>query len=199
MNTRRLVFTLGLIWIGLVGTGTFVFNNYVNDPGDSGNKVRSWPADSGLKRTPQSLSLLVFLHPECSCSQATLGELDRILVRAPKNLKTYVIFIRPQDWKKEETKTSLWKHAKKIPGVQVILDLEGKEAGLFGARTSGHTLVYNQEGQLLFAGGITGSRGHMGDNIGQASVSEILRNQSPSVTETHVFGCGLFSPQGKGS
>jgi len=85
--------------------------------------------------------------------------------------------------------------ARLIPGVRVILDPDGKLARRFGVETSGHTLVYGADGKLLFAGGITSSRGHLGDNAGFAAVLEIITNRSiqSARTTTPVFGCELFN------
>jgi glyoxylase-like metal-dependent hydrolase (beta-lactamase superfamily II) len=39
--------------------------------------------------------------------------------------------------------------------------------------TSGHVLVYDRSGKLLFSGGIAGARGQEGDNTGSAAASEL--------------------------
>jgi hypothetical protein len=46
---------------------------------------------------------------------------------------------------------------------------------------------------LIFSGGLTGSRGHAGDNAGRASVIALLDHGTPSRRSTSVFGCSLFS------
>jgi hypothetical protein len=43
----------------------------------------------------------------------------------------------------------------------------------------------------MFQGGITGARGHEGDNAGQAAVIELVAGGRPSVRQTRVFGCAL--------
>ena len=65
----------------------------------------------------------------------------------------------------------------------------------FGVQTSGHTLVYGPDGSLLFSGGITGSRGHLGDNRSFAAVSRIITNHSIQLARTTapVFGCELLN------
>ena len=75
----------------------------------------------------------------------------------------------------------------------VVRDDEGLEAERFGASTSGQTVVYDSEGELLFTGGITGARGHAGDNLGRESVLELLNRGKAERSWTSVFGCRLFA------
>ena len=102
------------------------------------------------------------------------------------------IFVKPADFGDAWEKTDLWNSATDIPGVNVTTDDQGVEARLFGSETSGQVALYSAEGQLLFSGGITGARGHSGDNDGRtAIVCPILATGKTSKTETPVFGCAL--------
>ena len=74
-------------------------------------------------------------------------------------------------------------------------DVEKYEARLFEARTSGHVVLYDAGGRLLFSGGITRARGHVGDNYGRQQVSSLLRNHTVRVADGPVFGCPLEDPQ----
>ncbi len=75
-------------------------------------------------------------------------------------------------------------------GAARSIDLTG-EAARFGARTSGFVVVYDATGSLRYAGGITGSRGHAGDNVGRRTVERILAGESERDLDHPVFGCGL--------
>ena len=90
-------------------------------------------------------------------------------------------------------KTNLWYDAKAIPGVEVMKDQDGSEARLFQAFTSGQTLLYDSKGHLVFNGGITGSRGHSGDNAGRKAIISLVTEGKANRTNTFVFGCSLFS------
>ena len=80
----------------------------------------------------------------------------------------------------------------KIPGLRVIRDQGGSEARRFAIEGSGHVLLYAPFREVAFQGGITGSRGHEGDNVGRSAiVSFILDGHSP-VSHTPVFGCSLL-------
>jgi hypothetical protein len=63
--------------------------------------------------------------------------------------------------------------------------------------------LYDREGQLVYAGGITAARGKNGGNAGRSILLEWLADGQPTRATTQVFGCSLFSwlkrePQAKG-
>ena len=90
-----------------------------------------------------------------------------------------------------------WALASSIPGVEVREDVDGVEAARFGAETSGEVVLYSPRGRLLFRGGITGVRGHEGDNLGlQRLIAALSSASSPpaAVAESQVFGCALKDP-----
>jgi hypothetical protein len=72
-----------------------------------------------------------------------------------------------------------------------VVDEGGREARRFGASVSGQTVVYDQGGRLRFAGGITGARGHAGDNAGRRQVMRQLASSAGAGGATPVFGCEL--------
>jgi hypothetical protein len=110
-----------------------------------------------------------------------------------ENVRAYVIFVKPPqcsnqtDWEK----TDLWDSAEQIPGVTAIVDIDGIEARRFQAATSGVAMLYDQRRQLQFRGGITASRGHSGDNLGQSTIVNLLIQGSADVDSTKVYGCEL--------
>ena len=166
---------------------------YDNTPGVAANSPTDWPADSRLTRAADRPTLVVLVHPQCSCSRASLGELAELLARTTQRPQTYVVFMKPfgvpQDWEK----TTLWRTAAGLPDVTVLRDDNGMEATRFGAITSGQTVLYDTAGALLFSGGITGSRGHGGNNAGRASLLALLNQEKPAQSWTSVFGCPLFT------
>jgi hypothetical protein len=115
------------------------------------------------------------------------------MARTEGLLKVHALFYLPQDFSEEWTKSALWKKAQAIPGVEVSSDLDGHDAKLFGARTSGQALLYAAaSNKLVFSGGITRARGHAGDNIGQESIISWVRRGFADVSESPVYGCHLF-------
>ncbi len=113
-------------------------------------------------------------------------------------IHAYVLFLKPKESDAEWQETDLRRSAASIPGVAVLSDVDGVEAYRFGAETSGHVLLYDHDGSLLFSGGITESRGHAGDNAGESVIEALVNNQSPARASTFVFGCALNNRSQKG-
>jgi hypothetical protein len=81
-----------------------------------------------------------------------------------------------------------------IPGVSVLRDVGGVEAERFHLFTSGHTVLYDRQGQLTFSGGLTPSRGHEGDSIGRESLTALINDGKSEHSESAVFGCPIHDP-----
>lgn len=186
------------VWFGSAATGLWVLWAYENQPGASAHALARWPADSGLAHDTDRPTLVMLVHPQCVCSRASLTELAEILARARTRPRTYVLFLKPRGFADGWEKTDTWRAAAALPDVTVVRDDEGATAERFGAVTSGQTFVYDTHGGLVFSGGITGSRGHTGDNAGRAAVVALLNLNHERETSgltmmaTSVFGCSLF-------
>jgi hypothetical protein len=161
-------------------------------PGARSGAPARWPASSTVQRAGGRRALLVFAHPFCGCTEATLGELAKISARrAPKSPEPAITILltRPNgsDWQR----SPLWDEAHRLIGANVVWDDDGREARLFEVRTSGEVLLYGSKGELLFQGGVTGSRGHAGDNFGADELAAALDSGLPVRTVHPVFGCAL--------
>jgi hypothetical protein len=194
---RRALWALfALLWGGAVSAGLASLAAYDNQPGAAAAPPPRWPTATRLALAADRPTLVMLAHPRCSCTRASVGELAEIVARAPQRAKVYAVFVKPgrvvagADWER----TDLWRQAAAIPGVTVIRDDDGYEAGLFRAETSGQTFLYAPDGALAFTGGTTGARGHAGDNAGRAALLALLRRESPGQRATPVFGCSLFAP-----
>lgn len=180
-----------LLWLSVAGVGAWGLMKYENTPGTVGETPLTWPASSQIKRQPGHPTLIMFAHPHCPCSTASVGELNHLLTHCQGLADVHVLFIRPNNLPDSWTQTTLRKSAEAIPGVQVQLDPAGLESQRFGAESSGYVVLYSPEGQLLFSGGITGARGHAGDNAGENVVVDLLNGQPAQLTHTPIFGCSL--------
>ena len=120
-----------------------------------------------------------------------VGEDRGKLLDRKGKVAAYVLFLTPSSLPAQWADTDLRRDAERIPGVTVLSDIDGAEAQKFGAQTSGHTFLYDRGGSLLFNGGITASRGHAGDNVGESSLTSIVEKHKGPVAATHVFGCSL--------
>ena len=187
-----------LVWAGAIVGGLKALGEYANAPGEVGQPMRTWPSNAVLKRpTDHKPTLVLFLHPKCSCSRASVGELDALMARTSGKAHVYAVFVQPQGWSEAETIGKLWKQAASIPGVTPLLDHEGKEARRFGALTSGHLFIFDNAGQLAFTGGITTSRGHRGDNPGLQAAVQFVNSGVAPIKQSKVFGCSLFKAHEK--
>lgn len=173
--------------------GLAVIWSYEVGPGPAAEAPSRWPEGSVLARAADRPTLLMFVHPHCPCSRASLRELDRALAQIAGRARVHVVFVKPSGTPPGWERSDLWDAATAIPGVDVSRDDGGHESARFDALTSGQTLLYGTDGRLLFSGGITVSRGHSGDNAGRAAIVALaLGNRAPR-RATHVFGCLLRS------
>jgi hypothetical protein len=186
------------IWLLAVGAGMCVLLDHATRPGRAGTASRRWPG--AVDRVPGRAMLVMAVHPHCPCSRASIRELELIMCACQGRLDARLLFVAPAGLGADWMHTDLWDAARAIPGVEVMGDLGGGKARLFGVLTSGHVLLYGGSGALLFSGGITPARGHSGDNTGRDTIVSLLTDgiaPAPGragVCETLVFGCPLFDP-----
>jgi len=186
-----------LVWLGTVGYGLHFVWSYENSAGRSGASPQQWPTDSSIKRTPHLPTLVLFIHPHCPCSRATIGELAVLLAHTQQLVNAQAVFVKPAGFAEAWEQTDLWQSAAAVPGVSVTVDENGVEARRFGSETSGQVALYDADGVLLFSGGITGARGHSGDNDGRSAILSLLTTGKSLITKTPVFGCPLRNPSEK--
>jgi len=193
-KARALLLGGTILWLLVISFGLWILWGYENNPGKAAKPPKQWPADSKILPARDHATLVMLAHPHCPCTRATIGELASIMAHSQGRLTAYVLFLKPTGFSEEWEKSDLWQSAASIPGVTAVIDDEGAEANRFHAATSGQTLLYDAAGLLLFSGGITGSRGHSGDNAGQAAIVSLVNSGAADLTETSVFGCPLFDP-----
>lgn len=186
-------YVFATLWLACAVAGLWRVWAWENGAGVAAAAQVSWPAGTALKLAGDRPTLVLLAHPQCSCTQASIGELAEALARAGTLPKTYVVFLKPSSFADGWEKTGLWDAAAALPNTTVIRDDDGLEATRFGAATSGQTMVYDAAGTLLFSGGITGARGHAGDNAGRSTVVALLNQVKPGQATTNVFGCSLFA------
>jgi hypothetical protein len=181
----------GLVWLIAIGAGGTVVLSYETSPGQTGTIPKYWPRESTLERAADRPTLIMIAHPRCPCTRASIGELAKIVAQTQSRVRTYVLLWKPAGAEREWTANNLENEAKEIPGIQVLDDVGGQEAQRFGIETSGHTVVFNKAGELLFSGGITQSRGHSGDNAGEEAIVSLINQGSAPLRSTVAFGCPI--------
>lgn len=180
------------VWLVLVGIGITLMVGYANIPGDEGQTPAHWPPNTKISQNQGRPTLIMFAHPKCPCTRASLAELAQVGNAFGGAFEAQVWFIKPDGTESDWTNTSIYRQALGIPGVAVHCDAGGTETTRFHAETSGQTVLYDESGKLIFHGGITISRGHAGDNAAEGELLRLLQHRSARPARTQVYGCPLF-------
>ena len=180
--------------------GNWLLFEYSNRPSDSGqiknhlSQIDSLP-DALTNKNASSekrSTILVFYHPHCPCTVATIRNLERSWTRLSQDSTILAFAYRPSEtgdsWI-SSTSTGILKRM----GANVIVDPDGQNCTKFGVLTSGHLLVYNDEGALQFSGGVTSSGGHEGDCPAISDLVQKISNQSKQAKQWPVYGCQITS------
>jgi len=181
-------------WGVVVVSGILLLEAHAARPGDLGAPSVRWLVGSRIQVDHRRPTLLIFLHPHCPCSRASLGELAYIMDRCGERVSVHAILLGTpllDRWGRSEIERDL----AGLPAVHVDPDRGGVEARRFGVETSGHVLLYDRQGQLVFSGGITAARGHAGDSYGRAAVLDRILNTEGGRAGSSVFGCPLTTPR----
>jgi hypothetical protein len=180
-------------WLLVIGAGLAIILDYDNTSGAVGKTPGHWPAKAPIPLEASRDTLVMFAHPKCPCTRASMDELNRIMTRCDGRITGHVFFMMPRNFDDSWVQTGLWKSALMIPNVTAQKDPGGMIAQMFGAETSGDVMLYAPNGRLLFSGGITGSRGHAGDNAGEDAIVALAMGASAALNHTMVYGCSLLN------
>jgi hypothetical protein len=189
---QRIIAILVVTWCACAGVGLWAMLRYELTPATTATVMSEWPRETQLVRDSARPTLILFLHPRCPCSRATLRELSLLEADCGDRFAAQIVFVRPAGTGESWEKTDLCRLAEQIPGAVVSSDIGGAVASRFGATTSGQALLFSPDGRLLFHGGITASRGHEGDNAGRTALTALINTGQSTCTQTAVFGCSLL-------
>jgi hypothetical protein len=151
------------------------------------------PAATGLnlRLDGKTATLVLFLHPKCPCSRATVSELERLLSRSQGRLVAKAFLVAPAGGQEEWAATWMANELRTMPGVELQIDVGGKIARSQGIATSGDTILFDKFGKPRFEGGLTDFRGHEGTSAGADRIIEILDGKQTKFVRTPVYGCSL--------
>lgn len=149
-----------------------------------------WPAEATHPLSAHRPTLVMFVHPDCSCSGASLEELSRLMVTRRGEVALQIWFYQPIAGYESWLESPLRKVAQALPDAAVLTDFDGREAHRFGAETSGYVALYAPDGTRLFGGGITLARGHRGTSVGERAIARWVRGE-PDLSVAPVFGCKI--------
>lgn len=181
---------IGVVWVALLGSGFAFMWAQEGGAGRAGAAPKQWPSTSSLVRDEGRAKIVMFAHPRCPCTRSSLAELAKLLLEVP-GMRADVVFMKPDGESDSFATTGLYERATSLPGVRVSIDTGARESTRFGALTSGHTVVYDAAGKLVYAGGITMARGHEGDNAGRRRIRELLTVGRTDAPAGPTFGCEL--------
>lgn len=184
------------LWLTGSLVALWAIDAYKATPGGAGATPPRDPERPGEARQFDCPRLMLFLHPQCPCSQASLTEFMEV-VRGAGPVSAEVLFVLPPGVPRGWEQSSLHSAALRLDRIHIRDDAGGVRARKYGAQTSGHVVLYDAQGKLLFSGGITRSRGHAGDNAGRRTLQEALSGQAIAERQFPVFGCPLLSAEPK--
>lgn len=200
---RPLITAVVVSWLCLCALGMWQIADHTTAAGSVGNVPEALPLDIAkrLDWNGECSLLLLAAHPQCPCLPASLDELGSVLATAENTTLRILVFEprqAPRSWDRSASETLF----RGLPKGTVVRDRDGELAAQLGARTSGHVSCYDATGHLQFAGGITGSRGHRGDNPNRRALTAALQQSATrshraatgAPTRTAVFGCPLDTP-----
>src|SRR5690242_6329433 len=101
---------------------------YASSPGGAATPPVQWPAVCQIQPATEQATLVMFVHPQCPCSRASIGELASLMTTCRGKLMATVAFYKPAGFTDDWTKTDLWRSASEIPGVSVVGDDDGNLA-----------------------------------------------------------------------
>jgi hypothetical protein len=190
---NRYANSLGVgLWIAAVFSGVLALTVHSNSPGESTAISHDAPTHPDIVLSADQFTLMMFVHPHCPCSHASMHELARIRSQHPNDVHVQVWFYCPENKPESWVHTALWDLAFQTASQEPLVDHDGRIAADLGVQTSGHALLFASDGELLFSGGITSSRGHEGDSVNAQTLGRLLRAESAEFVQYPVFGCPIL-------
>jgi hypothetical protein len=183
---------LGAGWIALAVIGWNALLRHTYQPAPVEEGAIQWPAGE-TEPTSAAPTIVVFAHPLCPCTRATLNKLGESIARLPDDRRIEVIFATAGLNPADVCDSSTVRAARRLSRVEVCFDETGEDVRRFGATVSGEVFVFDGEGRRIFHGGITSGRGHEGDSVGQREFERRVCGLTADAFSAPVYGCLLPS------
>lgn len=199
--SKLMRFVVPVVWAGAIVAGFWSLEQYKSIGGRAeATVVEPYPrAAADAAHAASSLRLVMYVHPHCPCTRASLNELAKIMRAGGERLTVEVVVVAESGMDADWKDGAIVRAARNLAGVTLRFDETGAEAQKFGAYTSGQAILFAGDGAPLFRGGITRSRGHEGESSGSRTIKLLLTDsllvsmaKSQSMNAP-VFGCPLFS------
>lgn len=177
-------------WLAAVVGGLVAASVYGVTPGAESTAPLRFPEGSSIVARAGRHTVVLFVHPECACSRASLRALARLERETHGEIDTTVVLAGAPIERGAIDPAAV---ARLVPRARVVVGED--EARRFRVRTSGQVLAYDPGRALVFSGGITAGRGHDGPSLGGESLARIVNGEEPLARSTAVFGCSLEGPK----
>ena len=191
MLSRPLHLAAGfVVWLAALAVSSAALHYYSSVEGGAAAPQANAVDLLAHYRQPGRPLVAMALHPNCSCSEASLSELGDLLARSRGACDAVLLEFHPA----QDAALGPVAKTRELGGVQVraIADLDGQIARQLGALTSGHVVFVDAQGAIRFRGGITVSRGHRGRAAGQDAILATLGGHPAALATTPVYGCALL-------
>src|SRR5689334_13730484 len=119
--TQRWAYALAIAWVAAVLCGLFLLWHYANTPAGATESLAKWPENSQISLDPNLPTLVLFVHPHCPCTRATIAELARIAAKAKGRFTGCVVLYKPSDSGEAWEQTDIVRSAEEIPGMRVVV------------------------------------------------------------------------------
>ncbi len=180
------------IWGILIVCGAQVLISYTNARRNQPAFEDIDPASLAHFVGSSEYSLILFLHPKCSCSRATIRELKSVLSRAPQAYQLTVVMYCPEEKPESWTEGVNERLARRLGPRKWVVD-SGELFSRNHILDSGHVLCFDRNQELRFSGGVTVSRPHEGPNQARLALARILDGGPQAKVHFPVFGCSIHS------
>jgi hypothetical protein len=177
------------IWTVIFFVSWSLFYSFSTTAGKHTVMMR-WPASEALPLLHDKPNILIFLHPKCSCSVASIAEFRRLVDSLSGRVHVRAILMKYQQVRSKEIPegfASLFE----IPEIKISRDDDGIISKSLGALTSGIVYLIDEEGLVVYQGGLTASRGHGGITAGSEFIRAWVTKRDDKTFMQKVFGCHL--------
>ena len=119
---------LVLLWAVVTACGFAILLRYKNTPTpNDGLPPERWPAETRLAPASDRATLVLFTHPHCACTHASVSELARLTARVSDRLAVRIVIVSPPGVRRGWDDTELARRAGLVAGAELRGHVEPRE------------------------------------------------------------------------
>jgi hypothetical protein len=96
MAFRIKTLAISALWLAMVSACMIGLWRYRNAGGGALAVAQQWPAGAAFAPDPAMATLVLFAHPKCPCTRASIGELNRLMAKCNGRVAVHVVFFNPR-------------------------------------------------------------------------------------------------------